>query len=297
MNGRIYDPLLGRMLSADLVVQFPGNLQSYNRYSYVQNNPLRFVDPSGFQVAEAVVIDAAMSSAGGVSAVSAFESGGNFNYNLACVLQNVVYNLEDRAAVLKQRFTGTPVTTPAAGDKGKIENTQKNNMSAPATQLPNSTAAPAPKAPDTQEGLTQTAPADVVHTESIKVDNSSTTPNTTASPAPAADVPLQTEMTHGNSSSSEKGQQGYVILDTHNNNAVVKNGISGQTPNKDGSSPRANLQANKWNGVEKTPGRYVPKVVFEVAPGPGARAAAKEAEQQVSEQNRETLDPTKHKLP
>lgn len=47
MNGRIYDPLLGRFLSADLVVQFPGDLQSYNRYSYVQNNPLTYRDPSG----------------------------------------------------------------------------------------------------------------------------------------------------------------------------------------------------------------------------------------------------------
>ncbi len=48
MNGRIYDPLLGRFLSADLVVQAPGSLQSYNRYSYVMNNPLTLVDPSGF---------------------------------------------------------------------------------------------------------------------------------------------------------------------------------------------------------------------------------------------------------
>ena len=48
MNGRIYDPLLGRMLSADITVQSPGSLQSYNRYSYVNNNPLRFTDPSGF---------------------------------------------------------------------------------------------------------------------------------------------------------------------------------------------------------------------------------------------------------
>ena len=47
MNGRIYDPILGRFLSADTLVQFPGNLQSYNRYSYVQNNPLTFHDPSG----------------------------------------------------------------------------------------------------------------------------------------------------------------------------------------------------------------------------------------------------------
>jgi RHS repeat-associated protein len=48
MNGRIYDPLLGRFLSADLVVQAPGDLQSYNRYSYVRNNPLSLTDPSGF---------------------------------------------------------------------------------------------------------------------------------------------------------------------------------------------------------------------------------------------------------
>jgi RHS repeat-associated protein len=48
MNGRIYDPLLGRMLSADIVVQAPGNLQAYNRYSYVMNNPATYTDPTGF---------------------------------------------------------------------------------------------------------------------------------------------------------------------------------------------------------------------------------------------------------
>ena len=49
MNGRIYDPLLGRMLSADVVVQYPKRLQSYNRYSYVMNNPLTLTDPTGFE--------------------------------------------------------------------------------------------------------------------------------------------------------------------------------------------------------------------------------------------------------
>ncbi|MFT3870773.1 MAG: RHS repeat-associated core domain-containing protein [Nibricoccus sp.] len=49
MNGRIYDPLLGRMLSADLVVQNPNSLQDYNRYSYVLNNPLKFTDPTGWE--------------------------------------------------------------------------------------------------------------------------------------------------------------------------------------------------------------------------------------------------------
>jgi RHS repeat-associated protein len=48
MNGRIYDPLIGRMMSADIMVPDAGNLQAYNRYSYVINNPLSLTDPSGF---------------------------------------------------------------------------------------------------------------------------------------------------------------------------------------------------------------------------------------------------------
>lgn len=47
MNGRVYDPLIGRMLSPDNYIQSPGFSQSYNRYSYVWNNPLKYTDPSG----------------------------------------------------------------------------------------------------------------------------------------------------------------------------------------------------------------------------------------------------------
>lgn len=47
MNGRIYDPVLGRFLQPDDMVQEPSNLQNYNRYSYVMNNPLKYADPSG----------------------------------------------------------------------------------------------------------------------------------------------------------------------------------------------------------------------------------------------------------
>jgi RHS repeat-associated protein len=48
MNGRMYDPLVARFLSPDPFIQNPEYSQSYNRYSYVFNNPLRFVDPSGY---------------------------------------------------------------------------------------------------------------------------------------------------------------------------------------------------------------------------------------------------------
>ncbi|NVO15640.1 MAG: DUF637 domain-containing protein [Rhodoplanes sp.] len=48
MNGRVYDPLVGRMISADPTVPDPLNAQAWNRYSYVGNDPLTFTDPSGF---------------------------------------------------------------------------------------------------------------------------------------------------------------------------------------------------------------------------------------------------------
>jgi RHS repeat-associated protein len=50
MNGRIYDPELGRFLSADPYVQVPEYSQNFNRYSYVLNNPLTYTDPSGHKI-------------------------------------------------------------------------------------------------------------------------------------------------------------------------------------------------------------------------------------------------------
>jgi RHS repeat-associated protein len=52
MNGRMYDPVMGRFLSTDPIIQLPDYNQSYNRYTYALNNPLRFIDPSGFSSVE-----------------------------------------------------------------------------------------------------------------------------------------------------------------------------------------------------------------------------------------------------
>jgi RHS repeat-associated protein len=61
MNGRMYDPALGRFLSPDPNVQFQADLQSYNRYSYVLNNPLRYADPTGyFSLSTALTVGAAL---------------------------------------------------------------------------------------------------------------------------------------------------------------------------------------------------------------------------------------------
>ncbi|MBR5988819.1 MAG: VCBS repeat-containing protein [Prevotella sp.] len=57
MNGRLYDPVLGRFFSPDNYVQLPDFTQSYNRYSYCLNNPLKYTDPSGelFGIDDAVI--------------------------------------------------------------------------------------------------------------------------------------------------------------------------------------------------------------------------------------------------
>jgi RHS repeat-associated protein len=46
-GARYYDPVIGRFISPDSVVQSPGDPQTLNRYSYCRNNPLLYTDPSG----------------------------------------------------------------------------------------------------------------------------------------------------------------------------------------------------------------------------------------------------------
>jgi RHS repeat-associated protein len=47
MNAREYDYVLGRFVTPDTIVQYPLSSQGVNRYTYVNNNPLSFTDPSG----------------------------------------------------------------------------------------------------------------------------------------------------------------------------------------------------------------------------------------------------------
>ena len=60
MNARLYDPVTGRMLSPDIMVSMPYSSQGYNRYSYANNNPLKYIDPDGNEIISAILIGAAI---------------------------------------------------------------------------------------------------------------------------------------------------------------------------------------------------------------------------------------------
>lgn len=46
-GARYHDPQLGRFIQADTLIPDLDNPQTLNRYAYVANNPLKYVDPSG----------------------------------------------------------------------------------------------------------------------------------------------------------------------------------------------------------------------------------------------------------
>lgn len=50
MGGRIYDPQIGQFLSPDPIIQTLTFSQNYGPYNYAFNNPLTFIDPTGYEV-------------------------------------------------------------------------------------------------------------------------------------------------------------------------------------------------------------------------------------------------------
>ena len=46
-NARWYDPMLGRFMQADTLVPSHQGTQGFDRYAYVNNNPMRYTDPTG----------------------------------------------------------------------------------------------------------------------------------------------------------------------------------------------------------------------------------------------------------
>lgn len=86
MNGRLYDPLTGRMQSADPLVPDPADPQSFNRYAYVLNNPLAYTDPSGFSGAGTGTRTCTASSASDAEALNCGNPAARQQHGLAGVL-------------------------------------------------------------------------------------------------------------------------------------------------------------------------------------------------------------------
>ncbi|WP_454645471.1 RHS repeat-associated core domain-containing protein [Bradyrhizobium liaoningense] len=116
LNGRVYDPLLARFTSADPTVTEPMNMQGWNRYSYVGNDPLAFTDPNGFSWWS--------NFWHGVS--HAFTAVANFfKQNLAAILQvalNVVLNVATSFACVPcvAAVSAAVVTGISGGNLGQI---------------------------------------------------------------------------------------------------------------------------------------------------------------------------------
>ena len=125
MNGRLYDPLLGRMLSPDNFVQNSFGTQAFNRYSYVHNNPLKYTDPSGELVGDGILGPYNQKTYSFFD-VNQFYENGNKQEN-SFGPQNLLVNLNDDITKQQGVLKNTPFDNHN-GTRGTIEGI--NNITA-----------------------------------------------------------------------------------------------------------------------------------------------------------------------
>lgn len=122
MNGRIYDPVLGRFLSPDPVMQAPEYSQNYNGYSYCFNNPMKFTDPNGKFAISAVIIGAIVGAVVNVAVQAVTKNVHNFWDGLKAFTVGAVGGAAGGAVgsivSVGAGFVGGFVTGAAAGGAG-----------------------------------------------------------------------------------------------------------------------------------------------------------------------------------
>ena len=115
LNGRVYDPLVARFVSADPEIQDPMHSQSYNRYTYVWNNPTNDVDPTGFEDAPS----AATPTPGAAAAQMHASEGWSTVYDAGSVQGKVESALKNGQTIIVVGSSGVmevvPVTTSGTG--------------------------------------------------------------------------------------------------------------------------------------------------------------------------------------
>ncbi len=79
MQARFYDPLVGRFLSTDPVYFSDKNPFTFNRYAYANNNPYKYIDPSGMSAKINGLHDNSLNGIAGVNANNAAMAANIFN--------------------------------------------------------------------------------------------------------------------------------------------------------------------------------------------------------------------------
>ncbi len=109
--------MLGRFLTPDPYITQPQDLQNYNRYSYVDNNPLSATDPSGYKkfwrqkwFKQAVIVAAAVYTGGAAAAAFA---GSSAEAGIAVATGNYAY-IQAASAIVGGMASGA-VTGAASG--------------------------------------------------------------------------------------------------------------------------------------------------------------------------------------
>nr|WP_262885510.1 RHS repeat-associated core domain-containing protein [Tenacibaculum maritimum] len=121
MNGRMYDAKLGRFLSPDNFIQEPFSTQSFNRFGYVWNNPLKFTDPSGeiiWFVVAAVVIGGTMNVVSNWDKIDDFWDG--LGYFTSGGVQGGLATLGPVGALAGGFLSSAANTAIQGGDIGEI---------------------------------------------------------------------------------------------------------------------------------------------------------------------------------
>ena len=125
-GGRYYDPEISRFASPDPYVQSPDDPQNLDRYSYVLNNPVNLVDPSGhfWWIIIAAVLDSFLPAAvtegaiAGITAAMAFQAFAFTVQMGAFAAINVQSRLENRNSALTLGGPSNPALAGASAAPG-----------------------------------------------------------------------------------------------------------------------------------------------------------------------------------
>ncbi|MFN0062272.1 MAG: FG-GAP-like repeat-containing protein [Myxococcaceae bacterium] len=138
-GARYYDAAIGRFLSADSIVPDPLDGQAFNRYSYVLNNPIRYIDPSGNFNVLGFLAGVALFLAGVVAAVVPGGQG-----VAAILIASGVATMGGAAGASPEGFFGLTIGggmnlgggSPGSGSSGHVDVTSVGGGGRPGTATP-----------------------------------------------------------------------------------------------------------------------------------------------------------------